>query len=163
MIRGHDNCVCVTERCTLRSSLRPSTRPHSAQRLAKSPCALCGMTQHLCHAGMTEGLTVFHCVNPHAVHTVLTDDVGDPQIHAADDVLVFRVNIHEHNVRVVKRVLLNVSLCAWEHSICVIQCPVKVHLVVVVRDEAAGTSMMSTHCAQPMLQMGEKPLSQRSH
>ncbi len=106
---------------------------------------------------------MFHGVDPHAVHAVPTDDVGDPRIHAADDVLVFRVKIHEHDVRVAERALLDVSLCAREHSICVIRRPVKAHLVVVVRDEAAGTSTMSTHCAQPTSQMGEKPLSQRSH
>ena len=30
---------------------------------------------------MPEGLTVLHHVNPHAIHAVLTDNVGDPQVH----------------------------------------------------------------------------------
>ena len=60
---------------------------------------------------------MLHYVNPHTIHAVLADNVVDPQAHASDDVLVFSVEIHERDIHVTQRALLNISLCARQHSI----------------------------------------------
>ena len=84
---------------------------------------------------------MLHCVNPHAIHAVLADDVVYPQAHASDDVLVFSVEIHEYDIHVAQRALLNISLCTRQHSIHVFLHLREVHLVAVVHDEAEGVKL----------------------
>ena len=84
---------------------------------------------------------MLHHVSTHTIHTVLVDNVVDPRAHASDDILVFSVEIHKHNIHVAQRALLDISLCARQHSIHVFLHLREAHLVAVVCDEAEGVKL----------------------